>query len=143
MSVVTHWKELAQAGSISTDAAKQSAIAEFRLVRYGSNKSGYFNIYDSKAIRVLNLDQKTEGTSATDLVDPSGKHIALAVIRSDAPVETTSRFISGLMRARINQRINWSIATTYPTGIGTFTQVTTLTTSMQHSSPQPQKRSRS
>src|ERR1700743_2255117 len=85
VSVVMHWKKMAQAGSMSTDDAKRNAIAELRDMRYGDNQSGYFNIYDSQAVRVMNLDQQTEGKGAPDLVHPNGKHIALEVIKSDGP----------------------------------------------------------
>ncbi len=83
--IVLHWKEKAERGAIPTDDAKRDVIAELRPLRFGSERTGYLNIYDSKGMRVMMLDPALEGTSAAGLVDPDGRHIAQEIFRADSP----------------------------------------------------------
>ncbi|EDT41653.1 methyl-accepting chemotaxis protein [Burkholderia ambifaria] len=86
VSVVERWKGLAATGALSVSQAKADAIAELRVMRYGRDGSGYYGIYDSRAIRLLNpTNASLEGKSAADSVDPNGKHVALEVLRGDGP----------------------------------------------------------
>jgi methyl-accepting chemotaxis protein len=88
-SVVKYWEKLAQSGGLSDLQAKRNALEALRAMRYGAEGSGYFGVYDSNAIRILNpTDPKLETKSAEDSVDSDGKHVALEVIRSDAPSGT-------------------------------------------------------
>lgn len=83
VSVVRRWKEMSQAGVISADEAKRNAIADLRPIRYGGDGSGYFNIYDSKGMRVMMMDPAHDGTNAINSVDPDGRHYVQEIIRGD------------------------------------------------------------
>ncbi|WP_090801526.1 methyl-accepting chemotaxis protein [Paraburkholderia tuberum] len=86
MSAAERWKQLADSGAISQSDAKSNAISELRAMRYGADGSGYFGIYDSNAVRILNpTNPKLENQSAAGSTDPNGKHVALEVIRSNDP----------------------------------------------------------
>jgi methyl-accepting chemotaxis protein len=85
-SVVESWRQKASSGLLPDSTAKQNAIAALRIMRYGINNSGYFGIYDSNVIRVLNpADPKLENLSAAGSIDPNGKHVAVLVVKSNDP----------------------------------------------------------
>ena len=86
MGVVAYYQKQAQSNALAVDEAKRLAIATLRGLRYGDDKSGYFGIYDSQIVNVLNPARPDlEGKSQTGLVDPQGTHLAVDIVKSSSP----------------------------------------------------------
>jgi methyl-accepting chemotaxis protein len=71
-SILDHYKQLADAGKLSLDEAKDRAKADIRDIRFG--KGDYVFVYDSKGIlQVLGPKPALEGNDRTQEKDPNGK----------------------------------------------------------------------
>ncbi|WP_321817719.1 MULTISPECIES: methyl-accepting chemotaxis protein [unclassified Paraburkholderia] len=92
LSIVNAYRAAAQAGTLSTPEAKRRALAQLRVVRYGTN--GYLLVVDSSMLQLLNPVRPELENRINDLIDETGKHFTAEIVRHgiDGTHITTYRF---------------------------------------------------
>ncbi|MHB9841760.1 methyl-accepting chemotaxis protein [Paraburkholderia terrae] len=85
LGVIAFYRKKADS-SLSIDEAKHQALEHLRGLRYGTDGSGYFGVYDTKVTALLVPPKpELESKSLVDLVDAKGTHIAAEIVRSSSP----------------------------------------------------------
>jgi methyl-accepting chemotaxis protein len=75
-NIVDNYYKQYQAGTITEDAAKASAMTAVGALRYGDDNAGYFWISDMNAYMVMHpIKPEMNGTDQTGYKDPNGKAI--------------------------------------------------------------------
>ena len=86
VSIIASYQKKAADNTLSVAEAKQQAIAQLRAIRYGTDRSGYFGIYDSNVMGVMVPPApQLENKSQADLVDSDGNHVAADIVKSSSP----------------------------------------------------------
>ncbi len=80
---VKHYADLAEAGTISIDIAKQQAMSHVRDMRYGEEEKDYFWINDKQPSLIMHpYRPDLEGQDQSETVDPSGKRLFMSFIEA-------------------------------------------------------------
>jgi methyl-accepting chemotaxis protein len=86
LSVVSFYQKRAANNTLSVAEAKHQALENLRGLRYGTDRSGYFGVYDSTVTALLNpAKPDLESKSQVGLVDPDGTHVAVEIVKSSSP----------------------------------------------------------
>jgi methyl-accepting chemotaxis protein len=82
ISIVNHYRSLADKGALSADQAKTQALAALRDYRYGTD--GYVSITTSSPMIILSPSKPSlEQKDASGLTDKNGTHLILNVVKAD------------------------------------------------------------
>ncbi len=86
LGVISYYQNKVADKTLSLDDAKHQALETVRGLRYGADRSGYFGIYDSNVIALLNpAKPDIESKSQVGLVDSNGTHLAVDIVKSSSP----------------------------------------------------------
>jgi methyl-accepting chemotaxis protein len=86
LGVISYYQNKVADKTLSIADAKHQALETVRGLRYGVDRSGYFGIYDSNVIALLNpAKPEIESKSQVDLVDSNGTHLAVDIVKSSSP----------------------------------------------------------
>ena len=86
LGIISLYQKKAIDNMLPVAEAKHQALENLRGLRYGTDHSGYFGIYDSKVTAILVPPKPDlESKSQVGLVDPTGAHIAVDLVKSSSP----------------------------------------------------------
>jgi methyl-accepting chemotaxis protein len=86
LGVISFYQKKTVDHTLAVADAKHQALENLRGLRYGTDHSGYFGIYDSNVTAVLVPPKPDlESKSQVGLVDPTGAHIAVDLVKSSSP----------------------------------------------------------